>query len=993
MSNADDGSMPRRAVRPGRERWAARLRARLCAWLCAAFAALVWAGLVPAVAQARQLAFVAHDQSAGLENLTVTALAEDASGHLWVGTDNGVYRYDGARFVRWGGAQLRGVSAMIVTRDGEVWAGNPFGLYAVREDHVVPVTREGAPIRVEARSNLAQLADGRVVVASVAGLLAVLPAQAGQWSVQPLQGARPRQGTTLDAVNRVHLGRSGTLWLGCGRALCRVKESAVDVWPLPPGDGDTRPIADILEDSRGDVWVRESARLWQWTGATPRFIDRTPPRTGNAPGLFLAPLAEDGQGRVLTQVQGGLARWDGLGWERVDGQQGLDAPDGANALLVDRRGGLWIGTTARGLVQWRGYRHLEAWMTRDGLGSDDVWSFARDRQGRLHIGTAAGVWRVGAQGGVEGGIEGGGPPMVAGSMALDGRGQLWTADFAGTLFRQRVGEHAPVQVARLPAIFHMFADRQGRVWLGTQLGLFVLDPDRHGAPRRADAELNPDPAHGPRVFSGCDAGPTGLWFLTDGGLWRSTGGRLSPVTLRPPPDRPLPAEYFDVIACTPDGGVWVASSDAPGVWQVQSRPDGWGVEQVLPRALERVLVFGLLKDRRGWLWVTSDAGVHVLDGRRWRSLHRDNGLVWDDCNQNALYEDRDGSIWVGTSRGAQHVRHPESLFDLGARAAPAIQLERGGLRVDPSQWSSLSWSGGPLTVRFDSPWFESRRADRFRYRLLGLDEGWTQTAVGEFTLSSLPPGDFRLEVVAENLDMPVQSAVATVAFRVMAPWWRTVPFYIAAAAAVLAAAAGLAQWRMRRAARREHALQALVAQRTAELEASREQLRELALRDGLTGLWNRRALMDRLPAELAGAVRDGQPLALLIVDADHFKRINDTHGHPAGDVVLKEIAHRLQRATRASDTVGRYGGEEFIVLLPGLDVHHAADRQRIETLHRAVSDEPVVLSDGTPLTVTCSIGVAAASGEPADHAESLIARADAALYRAKAQGRHRVVYS
>ena len=170
------------------------------------------------------------------------------------------------------------------------------------------------------------------------------------------------------------------------------------------------------------------------------------------------------------------------------------------------------------------------------------------------------------------------------------------------------------------------------------------------------------------------------------------------------------------------------------------------------------------------------------------------------------------------------------------------------------------------------------------------------------------------------------------------------------------------------------------------LHQAYERAREMARTDELTGLANRRAFLEQGAAALDQALRYGRPLSLVMCDIDHFKPINDTHGHAAGDAVLRAVAERLRRAARVADISGRLGGEEFALLLP--ETGEEAAVILAERLRRDVGSQ-AVLYDGVVLRFTCSFGVAehSATMERLGH---LLGAADKALYRAKALGRDRV---
>jgi diguanylate cyclase (GGDEF)-like protein len=168
-----------------------------------------------------------------------------------------------------------------------------------------------------------------------------------------------------------------------------------------------------------------------------------------------------------------------------------------------------------------------------------------------------------------------------------------------------------------------------------------------------------------------------------------------------------------------------------------------------------------------------------------------------------------------------------------------------------------------------------------------------------------------------------------------------------------------------------------------------QKLRQLSTSDRLTGLFNRGYFDARLGAELSRAQRGGRPLALAMLDVDHFKQFNDTHGHAAGDIVLRAIGARLRHQVRRSDIVARYGGEEFVLAFPDTTLADAVEK--MESIRAALEASPIRLPrQGVTATITVSAGVAVYDTDAAT-AEDLVETADERLFQAKAQGRNRVV--
>jgi diguanylate cyclase (GGDEF)-like protein len=944
----------------------------------------VWAlaalGCAASVCLAQEYSF--STVAAGLGNLNVICIAQDRTGYLWVGTENGLYRYDGREFRQFGAADgLHGhiIQSLFAGADGTLLAGTTTGIYFARQDGRFGQIHAPAPVTEFSQrigTVFTALAPDQVVTADGNGVFLLRHAAADDWVAQPmnLEG---------NAIWSVLAGSDGALWYGCDADLCRLRNgktahlrAALD---LPEG-----PWLRLRLARDGHIWMRSATHLGELIPAENRFQLHDLP--GGSNGVAYVELTQDAKDRMVATQGPAFGLWENGNWRMVTARNGLTRYD-ISELFVDREGSLWIGVVGHGLMRWVGQDQWEAYREDNGLSDGIVWATLRDRSGRLWIGTESGLdllspgentpktWRS---------------PAIqtdrAASLAEGADGSIWMGSAAGSLVRIDPKTLAGTQW-EVPEVFRVLSDGGNRVWVATDGGLYVVDTAAgEHAPRLVeDAAI----AHPNQRFTDVNLEirpdrTNRLWAASDGGVYRldQSGWRHIDIGLSGV------APYQ--IAADGDGNLW-ATGAFPGVLRLKIVGDRVvESEHVVRPNLLSERVVSLAVDRRGWLWVGQDAGLSVFDGHAWRGFTQDDGLIWNDTDSYALAEDRDGSMWIGTSGGLSHLIEPQAV-PAGPPGSPVFSRISFGTEAIANQ-SEIPWSASTLAIGLASLNFRDASHIRIRYRLLGEGAGGVETAEGSVRYPRLEPGAYRFQAVAVDGNGGTVSPVREISFVVTQLWWQSGPLRLAL---ILALALGVVlawRWSVHLLVRQKRILEQAVHRRTEDLEReksdllrTREQMRHFAEHDDLTGLWNHRIIIERLRQEVDRSRREGTPLSVILVDLDHFKNVNDTFGHPAGDLVLTEVGAIFQNAVRSYDWVGRYGGEEFLLILPGSNF--AGARLRAEQLRMAV--QAACIHDGEQaIPITASFGVA--SGFPADY-EVLIRTADVALYRAKDNGRNCVI--
>lgn len=359
------------------------------------------------------------------------------------------------------------------------------------------------------------------------------------------------------------------------------------------------------------------------------------------------------------------------------------------------------------------------------------------------------------------------------------------------------------------------------------------------------------------------------------------------------------------------------------------------------------------------------------------------------AGQLAASGQNDPVVPSSAARAGNRAGHSATSTTRGRQLIEAIRLNDKD--VPFADGVTIGPEAGNLEIQFAAS--VSASEDHLRYRLLGFDREWKALGRERSVLySRLAPGHYEFDYQRAESGGARGLAVETIPITVAAPYWQTPRFRGLCILLLLLLSFALHRLRVTHLKRRNQQLQETVSLTHAELtltakvaDDAQVALKEQALKDSLTGLWNRRAILSLLEKEIFRAQRDRLPIALVMIDLDHFKNINDTHGHLTGDEVLRETAARLIEGMRPYDFAGRYGGEEFLVVLPSCSPQNGV--QRAEQFRRLLAEKPIQTACG-PLAVTGSVGVAAY--DDSMPLEDLIHQADQALYRAKRLGRNRV---
>ena len=966
----------------------------------------------------------------GLPNSSIAAIVQDGKGFLWLGTQGGLVRYDGYYYKQYENEPfetntLSHSQIQTLFLDGDVlWIGTYGGLNRLdlptgRFSHFRHDPTDSSSLINDLVISIERDADGKLWVGTAKGLCR-LDEKSGSF-IRYLYDAGNSRSIGADVVRDIHRDRQGVLWIataGGGVASYAPLTDDFDRIVNRKGDPSSLPgdtVMSIDEAPDGTLW------FGCWFFGVTRLVDRERQRfesfeLEDKRVYFVNARMED---RVLAGTWGGglyilNSKDRSVARRRAADGPGSIASDIVYSALWDQSGFLWLGTNGGGIS--RGERRDRKYQAilhdpkvPGTLSAGKATAIVEDRSGRLWIGVYSGGlnrWDPGTQTFIHYRHDPRNPRSlpddIVNYLHESDAGELWVCTNGGlgryseatddfTVYRHNPS--APGSLA--DSVVYALADAPGGdLWVGTYtqgLDRWIRASDRfEHYPPDVGGDRGPTDA---LVYALAYDGEGKLWIGLNNGLNRMENGRFISYRYDPANREGLSSDTIRNLFRDSRGRLWLGSVGG-GLMRYDPELDRF-FHFTKRDGLPNNTVRSILEADDGSLWVGTAKGIGVIDssGLFFRSYSVFNELKDRDFHTGA-WKSRSGELYFG---GMNTLYRLNPQYGFSGKPVPKLVLSSfasGGKPLsadaEPAYLSSvrLSYANNDFFASFAAVDYRDPNRNLYSYKLEGFDQDWSSVS-GEHsaTYTNLPGGSYRLLVRVADSEGYWNDNALVLPIVVGSPPWLSPPafvFYLSALVGVGYLFASL---------RGKKALRAKIVELTrmkVQLESANVQLADLSLIDGLTGIANRRRLDEFLPRLYAESIREKLPLSVLMLDLDFFKGFNDRYGHLKGDEALKAAARTIiDSIERATDLAARFGGEEFVVVLPNTDKAGAllvAERIRQRTEELGIANEASSISKFMTLSVGVATTVARLGGDSAE----LIAEADAALYRAKSAGRNRV---
>ena len=968
-----------------------------CIVLLTLLSQVAWADDLPIYLRSTRV----WDSTNGLPHNTAQSIVQTSDGYIWVATWEGLARFNGREWKVFDrnvipGLSDNGIRVLLTAKDGRLWVGSARdGLFSYLNGQWAAIPYENEPGQAQI-SALFEDSQNRIWVAAASQTIMLL---------QP-DGSLKRFPLRLpDAMNSA---------LG------------------------------FEQDAAGDIWLATRVGLAMLKGDHFELVNAF-----SVPIKSVTALAKNIDGSLLVVTDRGLFKQENKRFVPVPGGQKLGSEHPVESIVVESPDRIMFGTQSEGLYCLCKGR-LEHFDTKNGLVNNRIAALFLDREKSLWIGTNLGVSRIRTGQITRYARNNGLSDDYVRAVLKAADDSVWVGTSSGLnrIKNDEIQKMGRAEGLASDSIYSLMERKPGELWIGTaDAGISVFQSGKirqitsaQGLPSNQVRVLVAD---GDQVWAGFGARSGGgvalienervkqlfggdidvralfldskkrLWIGSTSGIYYIENNEFKPWKR---PDVNL--QYAFAFYEDERGILWVAADN--GLYRIEN-------EQVtsigLSRGIPNVPILGVV-GKNDSLWICTNKGVVRLNRRQLDGIaigtEKELSVSGVDQSQGPLARlqcNGGGSpvmmldsryLWFATSSGLalMDLKIQEQMNSKASTLIESITID--GIPVSDTTQSNFGPGLRRIDFSYAAPTFIAPEQVQYRVRLDGFDDAWQNASpLNRVSYTNLAPAKYVLNLEADDGFGRWSGQVTQYRFEVRPYLWQRIGFWFVLIALFALAILAAYRYAVSSARARAKGLEKVVTERTAEiqnyannlekisqeregllwvLQKQTDGLAKLASEDALTGQANRHSLDMSYQKLFEQARTEGRPISVAVADIDSFKSINDNLGHHAGDDVIRQVALILKQATRGRDLVARIGGDEFLLIFPGMSAQATAEICDRLCRDIAALDFGVVYG---PLKITMSIGVSDCA--TAISLERLIADADRALYEAKNSGRNRVV--
>ncbi|MCP4217052.1 MAG: hypothetical protein GY765_20560 [bacterium] len=731
-------------------------------WVCVFF-------IFNAAAFSQKLPFRNYLERSGLPSPIVYCIARDSKGYLWLGTNNGLSRFDGVKFTHFkkkNGLRDNKINTILEDRKGNIWIGTDKGVNRFASGGIVHYENESNLTRAGIYC-IAEDKEGKLWFGTSKGL--------GRLDGKTFRGFTPKDGLKAGKIYSIAIGNTDRIWLGTDHGLvCRQKGRFSDFLTDPEIPRDS--INALMIDSGGNLWIGTAKGLYCLRQGKPTFYTKKDGLIDD----FVTAIIEDRNGNIWLGTWNGISLFSGGNFTNYDTKNGL--PNNfIYSITLDPEDNVWFGT--HGGASCLTSLNLKSYGIDDGLINKLVLDIILDREGRYWFATSEGLSCF-SKGRFKNYTKKDGLVSNAvNTLMEDKRGKIWicTARGLSVFSRGSFKNHTTKDGLSSDALFTIIQSRDGSIRIGSRNGLTRFSNGKFSTP-----SFNNELAD---VVYMVEDNRGGLWFSCKNVLHTYSGNRLTAFSN----SDGLPGNAVKALYKDAKGKIWIGTEDGISCFD--------GEKFTLYTTENSALVDGacyfFLEDARGRLWFGNTKGLTCFDGKAFKTYTSERlgvtGRTW-----TTGIRDNCGMLWFGSTEGVINFYPPPVRFNQTPPPVYITGVKSMEKDVPMGESGVFEYDKNIFRFNFIGISFSAPDGVGYKYMLEGIDTHWQFTGNRSLFYPFLPPGSYDLKVKAVNIDGVESRTPANYRFKIRPPFWRTVWFYFLGGLAVCGLLALVIHWRIKR---------------------------------------------------------------------------------------------------------------------------------------------------------------------------------------------------